>query len=151
MSAKYEENFSVWAEEQKKLLETKQFDKLDLINLIDEVGSMGQSEKRALESYIEVLLTHLLKVKYQPEMHSGSWENSICNSQVKLRKLLQTNPGLKPSIKEVFEEAYTNAMYKACEETKLPESTFPERSPWSFEKAIAWNDFKIKLNFKLKK
>jgi len=50
---------------------------LDLKNLIEEIETMGRSEKKALRSNLEVVVMHLLKCKYQIEKRSGSWRATI--------------------------------------------------------------------------
>ena len=57
----YDQDFFAWTQEQAKLIKEKSFDKLDLINLLEEVESMGKHEKRELSSRLSLLLMHLLK------------------------------------------------------------------------------------------
>ena len=54
----YEQDYYLWIEKTISLLENRQFSELDLENLIDEISSMGKSEKRSLESYLTRLLEH---------------------------------------------------------------------------------------------
>ena len=60
----YEQDYYIWIEKTIHFLENNQFYDLDLENLIDEISSMGKSEKRSLESYLTRLLEHLLKLVY---------------------------------------------------------------------------------------
>lgn len=57
----YEQDFCLWLEQTVKLLKENNFSALDRDNLIEELESMGRSEKRAIESNLRVLLMHLLK------------------------------------------------------------------------------------------
>ena len=57
----YEQDFYLWIQTTAELLKQGRLTELDLENLIDEIETMGRSEKRALESNLEVLLMHLLK------------------------------------------------------------------------------------------
>jgi len=107
------------------------FTKLDIDNLIEEIESLGRSEKRALKSYLEVLLMHLLKCKYQPQEHSQSWDLSIKESRHKAWETLKDNPSLKPKLKEIVLDAYFTARLKAAKETKLQEDTFPNDCAWT--------------------
>ena len=68
----YHQDFYGWTQEQAKLLREHRLDELDLENLLEEVESMGKSEKRELESRLEVLLMHLLKWHYQPNFQGKS-------------------------------------------------------------------------------
>lgn len=141
-------NATDWINQQVHFLRTKQFDKLDLDNLIDEVEGVSRSDRRALESYLEVLLTHLLKVTYQADKRSGSWENSIANSQRKAKKILEQCPGLRHFLTDIMQDAYQNALEIASEETGIQETDFICFCPWDYETAVNWNDFKIKTKFK---
>lgn len=133
-SQTYETDFSKWVKHQAKFLKKKEFEKLDIDNLIEEIESLGRSEKRTLQSYLEILLMHMLKVKYQKlEIDSVSWNLSIEESSRKSQKILSENPSLKPKIKEILEEAYSYARLKAAKETKLDIKKFPENCPWNLK------------------
>ncbi|MHC5725341.1 MAG: DUF29 domain-containing protein, partial [Nostoc sp.] len=63
----YEQDFYLWIQTTAELLKQGRLTELDLENLIDEIETMGRSEKKALRSNLEVVLMHLLKYKYQAE------------------------------------------------------------------------------------
>jgi len=132
----HDDDFYGWSSQQAQFLKNKEYGKLDMENLIDEVECLGKSEKRMLESYLENLLMHMLKVKYQPEMHTRSWDLTIKLAGHKVQKTLTENPSLKYKIKEIFEDAYYHARLKAMQETALPEILFPVECPWSIENVI---------------
>ena len=69
----HERDILVWASEQARLLEERRFDELDLANLIEEVNSVGGSDRREIESRLGVLILHLLKWRYQPGRRTPSW------------------------------------------------------------------------------
>ncbi|MDF5732182.1 MAG: DUF29 domain-containing protein, partial [Rhizonema sp. PD38] len=46
----YDQDFYLWIEITAKQLKERRFAEVDLANLIEEIESMGRSEKRALES-----------------------------------------------------------------------------------------------------
>lgn len=132
----YDQDFYLWTHTQASLLKNKEFEKLDIRHLIEEIESLGNSEKRALESYLIVLLMHLLKIEYQPTKHSRSWELSIKNSRFRVIKTLKQSPSLKSKLPEIFKDAYFTARLEAAQETGLDEDTFPEECPWPVEKVI---------------
>ena len=68
----YEEDFYLWTEEQARLLRSGEFSAIDAANIAEEIESMGRSDRRELKSRLIVLLTHLLKWRYQPEARSRS-------------------------------------------------------------------------------
>jgi hypothetical protein len=59
----YEEDFFAWTEVQAELLRQRQFDSLDLDNLIDEVDGLGRAEKKDVLSNAAVVVEHLLKLE----------------------------------------------------------------------------------------
>lgn len=127
-SMSYENDFYAWTQEQAKLLNTKQFHQIDWHHIAEEIEDMGRSEKRQLESRLEVLIMHLLKWQYQPNLRSRNWQLTIKEQRLRLDKLLQKNPSLKPSLTEAIAEVYPLAIISAERETGL--SVFPETCPY---------------------
>ena len=101
----YEKDFYSWTQEQAELLKTSRFSELDIDNLIEEVESMGRSEKRELESRLTILLLHLLKWKYQEVRRGKSWQLSIDEQRIKFAETLDENPGLRPNLDETEKKA----------------------------------------------
>jgi len=126
----YESDFYTWTQEQAGLLKSGHFKEIDLDNLIEEIESMGRSEKRELESRLTVLLLHLLKWKYQPVRRGRSWELSIDEQRMQFLRVLKDNPGLKNQLEEVLMDAYEIAVIKAAKETSLDKNAFPTSCPW---------------------
>jgi hypothetical protein len=79
---------------------------LDWEPLAEELDAMGRSEESSLQSFLERLLKHLLKYAYQPNKITGSWENSIEGSRIRIDILLKRSPSLKSKIGELFEDTY---------------------------------------------
>ena len=57
----YEADIFAWTQAQADLLRRGQLDRLDLANLAQEIGDMGERDRRELRSHLRVLLLHLLK------------------------------------------------------------------------------------------
>ena len=133
MTSTYEQDFYQWTQEQAELLKAGELSQLDVENLIEEIESMGKSQKRALISRMTVLLMHLLKWDYQSDRRSGSWKSTIITQRKEIKRLLKDNPGLKSIITEMLTETYLDAAEIASAETELPESTFPETCPYTIE------------------
>ncbi|MCC5598600.1 DUF29 domain-containing protein [Nostoc favosum] len=133
----YEQDFYLWIQTTAELLKQGRLTELDLENLIDEIETMGRSEKKALRSNLEVVLMHLLKYKYQAEKRSGSWRATIREHRKRIRQALEESPSLKPYFYEVFELCYDDARLLAADETELHLATFPEQSPFTPEQALA--------------
>lgn len=126
-------DYYAWAQQQAQFLQHKQFDMLDINNLAEEIADLGRSEKRALESYIEVLLLHLLKWIYQPAKRCNSWKSSISGTQSRIKRLLKQNPSMKNLMDELIVECYEFAKDGASSETGLSIEMFPEIPPFDAE------------------
>jgi len=129
----YEKDFFAWTMEQAGLIKNKAFDKLDFAHLLEEVESMGNHNKTELRNRLAVLLTHLLKWKYQPELSGKSWYLTIANQRLDIRDLFDDNPSLKHFLPEIFEKAYATAIAKAVIETGMPKNVFPATCEWPVE------------------
>ncbi len=133
MTTHYERDFYAWTQEQANLIRQGKLSEIDTLHLIDEIESMGRSEKRALKSRLAVLLMHLLKWQYQPAFRGTSWTVTIRNQRWEISELLEDNPSLNPWATDTMLEAYKQARLNAQTETGLSLANFPEVCPWSFE------------------
>lgn len=139
MMINYEQDFYGWTQEQAALLRAGRLNDLDIDNLIEEVETMGRSEKRELESRLTVLLLHLLKWRYQEVRRGRSWELSIKEQRIQFLKTLKENPGLKPVLDDIIKDAYELSSIQASRETKISVNIFPEECPWTFDQIIDKN------------
>ena len=129
----YDQDFYLWIETISKQLKAGKFAEIDLANLIEEIESMGKSEKRELKSRLIVLLMHLLKWQYQPEKRSESWRSTITEQRICIELLLEDSPSLQPLFIEIFADCYEKARLKASEETGIKLNFFPKESPFTLE------------------
>ena len=133
----YEKDFYAWTVETANQLRSRQLNKIDIDHLAEEVESMGASERRQLQSRLEVLLIHLLKLKYQPEyQHKGSWLRTVREQRKRLKDLLNQNPSLKSKIEVIALNAYSYAKDSAVYETGLHMNTFPTQLPYTLEQIL---------------
>ena len=136
MTSLYEQDFYAWSNEQASLLRAGKLKEADITNIIEEIESMGRSERRELVNRLVVLLLHLLKWRYQPALQGNSWRLSIREQRIRLASHLTDNPSLKSKLDEAIVQAYRLAAIEAERETGLPESTFPSDCPFSFEQLM---------------
>ncbi|MBJ7900440.1 MAG: DUF29 family protein [Cyanobacteria bacterium RI_101] len=132
----YDQDYYRWLTTTQKLLAERQFQQLDLVNLIEEIEDMGKREKNSVESNLRVVFIHLLKYQFQPEARSNSWLGSIREHRTRLRKALAQSPSLKPFLLSVFDECYLDARAIAADETGLPLEQFPSAPPFTSEQAL---------------
>ena len=132
----YDTDFYAWTREQMAFLQHKQFERLDIDNLAEEIDSMGKSEKRTLSSRLEILLIHLLKWKFQPNLQSRSWSLTIKEQRRRLTRHLSENPSLTSKLEEETAQAYDIAIYEAAKETGFNEDFFPVKCEWTVEQLL---------------
>jgi hypothetical protein len=132
----YEQDFYQWTHEQAGLLKAGALSQLDIPNLIEEIESMGKTQKHELINRLAVLLMHLLKWDYQPERQSRSWELTIKEQRIRIKNHLLENPSLKYSMSEYVSTAFEIAVVKALKETRLPDLVFPETCPYTIDQIM---------------
>ena len=140
LSKLYEEDVYTWAMRNATLLRQGRFDQIDVEHIAEELESVGKSEQRELENRLIILLSHLLKWQYQPQRRGRSWQATIKEQRRRVTKVLSNNPGLKPFLNEIVDDAYSSACLVASRETDLNEAIFPELCPYGFEDVLD-NDF----------
>lgn len=132
----YNKDFYLWTQATAELLKEGKFNELDIPSLVEELESMGRSEKRELKSRLIVLLMHLLKWEYQPEKRSQSWRSTISEQRICIEELIEDSPSLQPLISEVFDDCYQKARQKAADETEIKLTFFPQESPFTLEEVL---------------
>ncbi|MER3477046.1 MAG: hypothetical protein C4287_11595, partial [Leptolyngbya sp. ERB_1_2] len=120
-----------WTQEQAILLHNKQWNQIDLPNLLEEIESLGRQQRQELRNCLSVLIGHLLKWQYQPQYRSRSWLATLRIQRLDINDLLEDNFSLKSYIEEALCKAYLRGVELAVKETNLPNRTFPAECPYS--------------------
>jgi hypothetical protein len=132
----YEADFYAWTQEQARLLRERRWNDLDLENLVDEVEGVGRSDKRQIESRLEILIAHLLKWKYQPGGRGISWTSTIFEQRHRIARLVEESPSLREfQRREVF-NSYRAGRLLAAKETGIAFGLFPEECPFTPEQVL---------------
>lgn len=132
----YDNDFYSWAMHNAQLLKEGKLSEADIKQIAEELESMGRSEYNALVSRLGILLAHILKWHYQPEYRSWSWECTIREPRVQIKRLLRQNPGLKAKLTEIMTDAYEDAVLIAEKETHIHRQQFPSICQWDFEQIM---------------
>ena len=101
--ALYDEDFVRWTEEQAALLRRARTAganlPLDWDNLAEEIESLGQSNRRELQSQIRSILHHLLKLEASPALEPrAEWQTSILDARAEIEALLEDSPSLRNEV-----------------------------------------------------
>ena len=126
----YDQDFALWIEKTVKQLKSGDLSQVDLENLIEEVESLGKSQRKAVDNFLTRLLEHLLKRCYVvlPDCYRG-WEIEIRNFRKELKKEFKYSPSLKRFMIEILEECYREALEAVKED--YPDSDFPDVCPFA--------------------
>jgi len=131
MGSSYETDFYAWANEQVALLRAGNLAAADIDNIAEEIESMGRSEKRELVNRLAVLLTHLLKWRFQPARRSKSWRLTIVGQRLRLADHLKDNPSLMAKLDDAIQNAYRLALVDAERQTHLDRESSPDPCLWT--------------------
>ena len=126
-------DFYAWTQQQAGLLKSGNLTEIDVKHLIQEIESMGASERRELINRLAVLLAQLLKWQYQPSFRGRSWQFTIKIHRRQLQRLLMDNPSLHAKLDEFIADAYEDAILLAAKETGMEESAFPAQYSYAQE------------------
>ena len=99
----YDDDIYAWAQEQaevlRRLAETRRDlpNELDLENVAEEIEDVGKSELSKVESFIRLILIHLLKLASAPRSRSQrKWQNEVLAFHAEL--LREITPAMRPNI-----------------------------------------------------
>jgi hypothetical protein len=135
----YEIDDSQWLEEMIKLLKKRQFENLDLENLIEELTDLGTEKKNAVVSLLEQVIRHLLLLKYwtiERDNNQAYWESEIVSFRTQLRRRLTTN--LRNHLAKELPSIYRDALIYVRTKTSF-KVDFPENCPYSLEQLLDIN------------
>jgi hypothetical protein len=120
MTTLYEQDFALWSEQMADLIANRQFDKLDIENLVEEIRDLSKRERDRLFSSLRLILHHLLKWDYQPKLRSRSWLVTIQRERSNIEDYLADSPSLKKYMREeTLLKLYKKARLDAIAETGL--------------------------------
>ena len=137
----YEQDFFEWTVRNAELLRAGQLDEADLEHIAEEIEDMGKSERHALRSRLRVLLSHLLKWKYQAGRRSRSWKATIRVQRDELAHLLRQMPSLRRYLRDQLPEVYPMAVEGTIAEADLPDEVFPPACPFSLDEILTADFF----------
>jgi len=135
----YDRDYQLWLEHTIAQLKVRDFTNLDLENLIEEIESLGKSDKRAISSYLMQLCEHLLKLKYweaERERCFRGWDLEVANFRLQIQVILKDSPSLKQYLDENFLTEYSNARKLFLKASKLNPSLVPEVLDFTLEQAL---------------
>ncbi|MGC8452966.1 MAG: DUF29 domain-containing protein [Cylindrospermopsis raciborskii] len=119
-----------------KLLKNRQFDQLDLENLIEELTDLGNEKKNAVRSLLEQIIRHLLLIEYWREEHeinSHHWQSELLGFPYQMQDRLTTN--LQLFLAQEMKNIYQRGLKFVQIKTKF-KLQFPTECPYTLEQLL---------------
>ena len=91
----YDRDFYAWTQKQSELLLLGNWQALDIENLAEDIKALGKQQRQELRNRLGILIGHLLKWDYQPELKGKSWKATIREQRKQIQLHIQENPSLK--------------------------------------------------------
>lgn len=135
MLNQYEKDFYGWILANTSLLRQGRFNEVDMENLIEELETLGKSNKREMVNRLAVLVCHLLKWQFQNQRQTKSWLGTIKEQRYQIDLLIEDSPSLQSSLEEALLKSYPLAVLKAEQETGM-ENKFPKECPYTIRQCL---------------
>jgi hypothetical protein len=135
----YDRDFYLWIEKTVQDLQARRFQAIDLENLIEEIESMGRSERRELQSRLMILIEHLLKLKYwinEKSNNQQGWSHTVIEQRKQIQLVLRNSPSLTGLLPEFWLMAYQDGRELVLAKSELTPDAIPDRPPFSLEDAL---------------
>ncbi|NJL39410.1 MAG: DUF29 domain-containing protein [Leptolyngbyaceae cyanobacterium RM2_2_4] len=135
----YETDYQLWLDKTAAELRSQDFSNLDLENLIEEIESLGKSEKHAISSYLMQLCEYLLKMKYwesERESCFRGWDLEVANFRLQIQAQLEISPSLKSFLQDNFPKQYKNGRKLFLKASRLDSRIIPEEPDFTLEQAL---------------
>ena len=131
--------YDSWLLEQAQLLRDRDFQHLDIDNLVEEIEALVRGEKSSVEQFAYLIMLHLLLVEYwyeQSEWNRNHWEAEITGFRLQLNNKLTTN--LRKHLAQRLDFLYGKAYQAAVKKTKssINSDRFPQERKYSLEDII---------------
>ncbi|AWK87052.1 DUF29 domain-containing protein [Azospirillum thermophilum] len=142
-SAAYDEDFYAWTQAQAAELRRAgaagNNAPVDWENVAEEIDGMGRSQKSEISSRLTVLVVHLLKWLYCPDLRERcerGWRRTIREQRDCLLDAIEASPSLKPFALSVFEKVHGRSRLGVADEAEVPLTCFPLDPPFTLDQAL---------------
>ena len=90
MPLKIDTEYGSWLLEQAQLLRDRDFQHLDIDNLVEEIEALVRGERSSVEQFAYLIMLHLLLIEYwyeQSEWNRDHWEAEITGFRLLVKAL----------------------------------------------------------------
>lgn len=142
----YDRDYYAWTREQAtRLREAGQQgnnNAIDWERVAGEIEDMGVLKWDEIENRLGLLLTHLLKLIYCPELrdrNARQWWLTIREQRKMIPKRLRRSPSLRPLLFSEFAAVYAESREDVAAEAECAIDRFPDEAPFTYEQVMDMN------------
>lgn len=111
----YERDFFAWTQDQAARLrawpEHLRPNGIDVENLVEEVESLGKSDRCAVGSFLERVIGRLLQIEFHPQRQAQwQWMRDVDALRTSLRRLYRDSPSLRAQRADMLMQAWQDAL-----------------------------------------
>jgi hypothetical protein len=128
----YEHDILAWSQHQADLLRRlgrgERVNDVDWTNLAEEIEALGRSELHAVESFLTLMLVHLLKLRAWPDSDAcNHWRGEIVGFQYQANRHFTASMRQKIDIGDLYAHGINRLRAEA------PNTTFPPVNPFALD------------------
>jgi hypothetical protein len=133
----YDEDFYAWTQQQAEALRThfKGDNRLDIEHLAEEVEDLGKSQLQSVESYIQQIIAHLLKLDYSGyELPRRHWRAEVVAFRNSMQRKI--SPSMRAKLRQALPELYDGARNLAAASLDAEpdlERVLPRECPYDWD------------------
>jgi Domain of unknown function DUF29 len=139
----YDKDILLWSEQQadvlRRIARTRHDlpNELDLENVIEEIESVGRSELASVESYLRLILVHLIKIHAEPDSGvARHWRSEILGFRADMMARYAPSMRQRIDIDRLWHLAREQALL-SLDEGNERAADLPDRSPFTLDDLIA--------------
>ena len=136
----YGGDYYAWVQDQVRALRDHRTEAVDWENVAEELDDLGKSVTWSVESHLETLIGHLLKLTYahptSRQRNARSWESTVELTRFRIRKLLDESRSVENVLKQVADIAYHAARISARRALGFVMESLPDKCPWTVEQLM---------------
>lgn len=147
MATLYETDFYEWTQRQasalRRLATERANTELDLENLAEEIDDVGKNRKHEVESRLETIIEHVLKLAFSPAWEpTNQWKRTLRVHRRDLLAILEDSPSLWRFAEEELAHAYKHAAGQArLSHIDLTLAPIPSECPFLFREELLDQDW----------
>jgi hypothetical protein len=132
----YDKDFYAWTNEQAHLLKNRQFNRIDIKNLREEILSLRIHEELELTMNTRLILRYIVQFNLEIGVEERERLYAVREGRRTLERILRLSPSLFEQGSKSLEQCYADARKQAAIESGKPVAAFPEDCPFTFEQVI---------------